>query len=177
MLHMPARHMWETGSLNWPQFMFLWFRFRFPEFTGFSFHLWKTSLAHFVVTLITILDFQRALSCGFKLEWIQSLACFIAYTFMGFLYLPTGLLAVSMTDWYLLPHIFSSRDRRQSLAYQPKHSNSHFNSNCLNRLSYQDQLHKVFQTNFALNLIVSKRPDLGKFLKNFKKLLLINFKF
>ena len=39
---------------------------------------------------------------------------------------------------------------------------THTNSNCLNRFSYQDRLHKVFQTNFALNLIVSKRPDLGK---------------
>ena len=57
---------------------------------------------------------------------VNQITCILHfYTFMGFLYLPTGLLAVSMTDWYLLPHIFSSRDRRQSLAYQPKHSNSH----------------------------------------------------
>ena len=27
----PARHMWETGSLNWAWFMLLWF-IRFPEF-------------------------------------------------------------------------------------------------------------------------------------------------
>ena len=27
----PARHMWETGPLNWAQFMFQWF-IRFPEF-------------------------------------------------------------------------------------------------------------------------------------------------
>ena len=31
----PARHMWETGSLNWAQFMLQWF-IRFPEFTEFS---------------------------------------------------------------------------------------------------------------------------------------------
>ena len=31
----PARHMWETGSLNWPQFMLQWF-IRFPEFAEFN---------------------------------------------------------------------------------------------------------------------------------------------
>ena len=30
-----ARHMWETGSLNWAQFMLQWF-IRFPEFNGSS---------------------------------------------------------------------------------------------------------------------------------------------
>ena len=35
-----VRHMWETGSLIWPQFMLQWF-IRFPEFL---FHLGKTSL-------------------------------------------------------------------------------------------------------------------------------------
>ena len=42
----PARHMWETGSLNWAQFMLHWF-IRFPEFTEFSEvlpHLGKTPL-------------------------------------------------------------------------------------------------------------------------------------
>ena len=31
----PARHMWETGSLNWGQFMHQWF-IRFSEFTEFN---------------------------------------------------------------------------------------------------------------------------------------------
>ena len=31
----PARHMWETGSLNWAQFMLQWF-IRFPEFAEFT---------------------------------------------------------------------------------------------------------------------------------------------
>ena len=42
----PARHMWETGSLNWVQFMFQWL-IRFPEFaecSEFLFHLGKTPL-------------------------------------------------------------------------------------------------------------------------------------
>ena len=40
----PARHMWETGSLNWAQFMLQQF-IRFPgfaEFSEFLFHLGKT---------------------------------------------------------------------------------------------------------------------------------------
>ena len=44
-----ATHMWETGSLNWPQFMFQWF-IRFPEFvefTEFPFHLGKTPISMF----------------------------------------------------------------------------------------------------------------------------------
>ena len=39
-----ARHMWETGSLNWVQFKLQWFS-RFPEFAEFTellFHLGKT---------------------------------------------------------------------------------------------------------------------------------------
>ena len=32
---MPARHMWERGSLNWVQFMLQWF-IRFPEFAEFT---------------------------------------------------------------------------------------------------------------------------------------------
>ena len=31
----PARHMWETWSLNWAQFMLHWF-IRFPDFTEFD---------------------------------------------------------------------------------------------------------------------------------------------
>ena len=31
----PARHTWETGSLNWVQFMFQWF-IRFSEFNEFN---------------------------------------------------------------------------------------------------------------------------------------------
>ena len=31
----PARHMWDTESLNWSQFMFQWFM-RFPEFAEIS---------------------------------------------------------------------------------------------------------------------------------------------
>ena len=31
----PARHVWETGSLNWAQFMLQWF-IRFPEFAEFN---------------------------------------------------------------------------------------------------------------------------------------------
>ena len=40
----PAIHMWETGSLNWAQFMLQWF-IRFPEFSGLPFHLGKTPLS------------------------------------------------------------------------------------------------------------------------------------
>ena len=39
----PARHVWETGSLNLTKFMFQWF-IRFPEFSEFLFHLGKTPL-------------------------------------------------------------------------------------------------------------------------------------
>ena len=39
----PARHMWETESLNWGQFMLQWF-IRFPEFSEFLLHLGKTPL-------------------------------------------------------------------------------------------------------------------------------------
>ena len=42
----PARHMWETGSLNCAQFMLQWL-IRFPEFAEFGeflFHLGKTPL-------------------------------------------------------------------------------------------------------------------------------------
>ena len=46
----PARHMLDTGSLNWLQFMFHWFiRFlKFAEFTEISSHLRKTSLLRFL---------------------------------------------------------------------------------------------------------------------------------
>ena len=40
----PARHVWETGSLNYAQFMLQWF-IRFPEFSEFLFHLGKTPLS------------------------------------------------------------------------------------------------------------------------------------
>ena len=33
--HSTSRHMWETGSLNWAQFMLKWF-IRFPEFAVFT---------------------------------------------------------------------------------------------------------------------------------------------
>ena len=39
----PARHMWETGSLNWSQFMLQWF-FRFHHFSESSAHLRKTRI-------------------------------------------------------------------------------------------------------------------------------------
>ena len=38
-----ARHMWETGSLNWAQFILQWF-IRFHEFSEFLFHLGKTPM-------------------------------------------------------------------------------------------------------------------------------------
>ena len=38
----PARHMWETGSLNWAQFMLQWF-IRFPEFSEFLFPFGENS--------------------------------------------------------------------------------------------------------------------------------------
>ena len=43
----PARHMWETGPLNWLQFMLHWFiRFsEFAEFTEFLFHFGKTPMS------------------------------------------------------------------------------------------------------------------------------------
>ena len=47
-----ARHMWETGSLNWAQFMLQWF-LRFPEFAEFSeclFHLGKTQMSFTIFT-------------------------------------------------------------------------------------------------------------------------------
>ena len=42
----PARHMWDTGSLNWPKFMLQWFiQFpEFPKFTKFLLSLRKTPL-------------------------------------------------------------------------------------------------------------------------------------
>ena len=40
----PARHMWETRSLNWAQFRLQWF-IRFPEFNEFLFHLGKTPMS------------------------------------------------------------------------------------------------------------------------------------
>ena len=43
----PARHMSETGSLNWAQFMLQRF-INFPEFTEFLFYLGKTLLFHFL---------------------------------------------------------------------------------------------------------------------------------
>ena len=46
----PARHMWETGSLNWTQFMLQWIMW-FPEFAEFSeflFHLSKTPMESLV---------------------------------------------------------------------------------------------------------------------------------
>ena len=39
----PARHVWQTETLNWPWFMFQWF-IRLLEFSHFSFHLGKTSI-------------------------------------------------------------------------------------------------------------------------------------
>ena len=39
----PARHVWKTGSLNWPWFVLQWF-IRFLEFTEFSFHFGKTPM-------------------------------------------------------------------------------------------------------------------------------------
>ena len=41
-----ARHMLETGSLNWPQFMFQWFIWfhEFAEFTEFPFNLGQTPI-------------------------------------------------------------------------------------------------------------------------------------
>ena len=55
-----ARHMWETGSLNWAQFM-LQCSIRFPEFTEFSeflFHLGKTPMWNHT---------------GFRIEFARSL--------------------------------------------------------------------------------------------------------
>ena len=43
----PARHMCDTGSLNWFQFVFQWL-IRFPEFTEFLFHLGKTQFQWYV---------------------------------------------------------------------------------------------------------------------------------
>ena len=45
----PARHIWETGSLNWAQCMLQWF-ISFPEFAEFSdflFYLRKTLMFYF----------------------------------------------------------------------------------------------------------------------------------
>ena len=62
-----ARHMWETGSFNWPQFILQWF-FRFNEFVEFNefpFHLGKTrhSPRERKSSTVQILDRQR-------LRWI-----------------------------------------------------------------------------------------------------------
>ena len=97
----PARHMWETVSLNWPQFMLLWFRFRFPEFTEFSFHLWKTSLVYFVVPLIPLFWTSEEPALWFQTR-VNPVTCMLhCLHIMDSIYLPTGLLAVSMTNWYL----------------------------------------------------------------------------
>ena len=43
----PARHMWEKGSLNWAQFTLQWFIIfpEFTEFTKFLIHLGKTPMS------------------------------------------------------------------------------------------------------------------------------------
>ena len=58
-----ARHMWETGSLNWAKFMLKWF-IRFAEFSEFLFHLRKTQLFspykaiwHYFLQFQSLLDF------------------------------------------------------------------------------------------------------------------------
>ena len=49
----PARLMWETRSLKWPQFMLQWFIWfpEFAEFTEFSFNLGKNPLQTFQMHL------------------------------------------------------------------------------------------------------------------------------
>ena len=54
----PARHMWETASLNQLQFMRQWF-IRFPEFTEFLFYLGKTPTARSVTSCIILVTFVR----------------------------------------------------------------------------------------------------------------------
>ena len=49
----PATHMWETGSLNWAQFMFQWF-IRFPEFTEFLLHLGKTLMGRGQIQMLQL---------------------------------------------------------------------------------------------------------------------------
>ena len=53
----PARHMWETGSLNWTQFKLQWF-IRFPEFPEFLIHLGKTPLRFPICFLFLSMDAQ-----------------------------------------------------------------------------------------------------------------------
>ena len=67
----PARHMWETGSLNWSQFMLQWFIW-FPEFTEFLFYLGKTNwIFSLSITesywLVTVVHLDRAAEFNFFL--------------------------------------------------------------------------------------------------------------
>ena len=67
----PARHMWETGSLNCTQFKVQWF-IRFPEcaeFSESSTHLGKTSTSTLAVQKNTLWKF------AFKKNIFQRILC------------------------------------------------------------------------------------------------------
>ena len=73
----PARHMWDTGSLNWPKFMLQWF-IQFPEFTKFTkflFNLRKTPLDRInTVSCLVISDWTNErtnVSCYFMLTYMD----------------------------------------------------------------------------------------------------------
>ena len=61
----PARHVWETGSLNWPQFTLQWFIWfpEFAEFTEFQLNLGKTPIA------FTELPIKRR-NYTYKTDWV-----------------------------------------------------------------------------------------------------------
>ena len=64
----PARHMWETASidLNWLKFMIQWFisGHEFAEFSEFLFHIGKTPMAY-QFTRITPISFPTSFYCNY----------------------------------------------------------------------------------------------------------------
>ena len=57
----PTRHVWETGSLNWAQFMLQWF-ISFAEFSEFLFHLGKSPMLNFDSEVIANLKCEKVLN-------------------------------------------------------------------------------------------------------------------
>ena len=110
----PARHRWETGSLNWSQFMLQWFiRFpKFTEFTEFLFQLGKTPLrieSHLFATqgketLVIQRQYQRNFICCTS-EWCdlpesnQSVILSIAVLFFLFITLIYWFASLIYISW------------------------------------------------------------------------------
>ena len=65
-----AWHMWDTGSLNWAQFMLQWL-IRFPEFTEFCdflFHLGKNPLSSLRVINLWTEHYDDGVQCHLVLK-------------------------------------------------------------------------------------------------------------